>query len=109
MKRLFLPAAFLCCLIASSSPRTFGLTLEAALQTAIEKNPEIQRAKCGLEQADGQRLIFRAVGLPDAVIGIVAGVQGGHRAGEKSIQAFGFGYGNFLQPLFNAAVPASFG
>jgi outer membrane protein TolC len=108
MKRLFLPAAFLCCLIASLATRTFGLTLEAALQTTIEKNPEIQRAKCGLEQAVGQRLIFRAVGLPDAVIGIVAGVQGGHRAGEKSIQAFGFGYGNFLQPLFNAAVPASF-
>ena len=108
MKRLFLPAAFLCCLIASLATRTFGLTLEAALQTTIEKNPEIQKAKYGLEQAAGRRLIFRAVGLPDTVIGIAGGVQGGHRAGEKSIQAFGFGYGAFSQPLFNAAVPASF-
>jgi outer membrane protein TolC len=108
MKRLFLPAALFCGLIISSAAPTFGLTLEAALQTTIEKNSEIQKARYGLEQAAGQRLIIRAVGLPDGVIGIVAGIQGGHRAGEKSIQAFGFGYGNFLQPFFNAAVPASF-
>ena len=108
MKRLLLSTVFLCCLIVSSRSRVFSLTLETALQTTIEKNPEIQKAKCGLEQATGKRLIFRAVGLPDGIIGIAAGVQGGHRAGEKSIQAFGFGYGAFSQPLFNAAVPASF-
>jgi outer membrane protein TolC len=108
MKRLFFPISLLCGLIISSATPAFGLTLEAALQTTIEKNPEIQKAKSGLEQATGQRLIFRAIGLPDAIIGVAAGVQGGHRAGEKSIQAFGFGYGAFSQPLFNAAVPASF-
>ena len=105
MKRLFL---ILCCLTVSSVTKTFGLTLEAALQTALEKNPEIQRAKFGLEQAAGRRLVFRSVGLPDGGIGIAAGLQGGHRAGEKSIQVFGFGYGAFTQPLFSVAVPPSF-
>lgn len=108
MKRSFLPAAFLCGLVVFTTTEIFGLTLETALQTTIEKNPEIQKAKCGLEQATGKRLVFRSIGLPDGTIGIAAGAQGGHRAGEKSIQVFGFGYGAFTQPLFNAAVPASF-
>lgn len=95
-------------LVISSASESAGLTLQAALQTAVEKNPEIQKAKCQLEQATGQRLIFRAVALPDAVVGIAAGDQGGHRAGQNSNQPFGFGYGAFLQPLFDAKVPASY-
>jgi outer membrane protein TolC len=108
MKRLVLSIAFFVGLIVSPTTGILGLTLETALQTTIEKNPEIQKAKHGLEQATGKRLVFRSVGLPDGIIGIAAGAQGGHRAGEKSIQVFGFGYGAFTQPLFNAAVPASF-
>jgi outer membrane protein TolC len=87
---------------------THGITLDALLQKTIEKNPEIQKARHDLEQAFGRRLIFRAVALPEATIGITAGAQGGHRAGEKPIQPFGFAYGNFSQPIFNAIVPPSF-
>src|SRR5437868_13051868 len=86
---------------------THGITLDALLQRTIEKNPEIQKARHDLEQAFGRRLVFRAVALPEGTIGITAGAQGGHRAGEKPIQPFGFAYGNFSQPIFNAIVPPS--
>jgi len=33
-----------------------AVTLERVLQTTLEKNPAIQEAKAGLEQAAGQRL-----------------------------------------------------
>ena len=84
-----------------------ALTLEAVLQRTTEKNPKIQKAKLDLERAYGRRLVFHSVGLPDAIVGLVGGLQGGHRAGEKEIQPFGFAYGGFIQPLFNMAVPAS--
>jgi len=38
-----------------------AITLERVLQTTLEKNPAIQEAKSGLEQAAGQRLVFRSV------------------------------------------------
>src|SRR6185312_12059371 len=63
--------------------------------------------KIKLEQAMGQRLVFRSVAYPDAVVGILLGDQGGHRAGEKSNQPFGFAYGGFTQSIFNVAVPHS--
>jgi outer membrane protein TolC len=87
---------------------THGITLDALLQKTIEKNPEIRKARLELEEAFGHRLVFRAVALPDATIGITAGAQGGQRAGENPIQPFGFAYGNFSQPIFNAIVPPSF-
>src|SRR5436190_11888823 len=37
-----------------------ALTLDAALQATLEKNPAIQEAKLNLEQAAGQRLILRS-------------------------------------------------
>jgi len=85
-----------------------AITLEEALQRTADKNPAIQNAKHDLEKACGRRLIFRSIGLPDVVLGAAGGDQGGHRAGEKSNQPFGFGFGGLTQPLFNAAVPASF-
>jgi outer membrane protein TolC len=85
-----------------------AMTLDALLQTTIEKNPEIQKARSDLEAAAGRRLVFRSVGLPDALIGVVLGDEGGHRAGQKSNQPFGFGYGALRQPFFDLAVPASF-
>jgi outer membrane protein TolC len=84
-----------------------AITMDAALQRTISNNPTIQNAKLELERASGQRLIFRSVGLPDAVIGAVGGDQGGHRSGQKSNQPFGFGFGGLTQPLFNASIPAS--
>lgn len=84
------------------------LTLDAVLQRTIEKNPEIIKAKLDLERACGRRLVFHSVGYPNAFIGAAAGDQGGKRAGEKPNQPFGFAYGGITQPIFNAAVPASF-
>jgi outer membrane protein TolC len=84
-----------------------AVTLDAVLRTTAEKNPEIQKAKLELEQAYGRRLVLRAIAYPDVLIGAAGGAQGGYRAGEHSNKAFGFGYGGFTQPLFNAAIPAS--
>jgi outer membrane protein TolC len=95
-------------LIAFGVVTAKGVTLDKLLQTAIEKNPEIQKARCDLEGAAGRRLVFRSVGLPDALIGVVLGDEGGHRAGQNSNQPFAFGYGAFRQAFFNLAVPASF-
>lgn len=83
------------------------LILDAALQATLDKNPVVQKAKADVERAAGGRLVFRAVGLPDALVGIAGGDQGGQRDGEKSNQPFGFAYGAFVQPLFDAQIPAS--
>lgn len=84
------------------------LTLDAALQATVDKNPAIEKAKGDVEAAAGRRLVFRAVALPNAIVGVAGGDQGGKRAGEKSNQPFGFAYGNLTQPLFNAQIPASY-
>ena len=85
-----------------------ALTLDSLMKQTVERNPEIQQAKLRLEQATGKRLELRSVAYPDAVVGIVLGDQGGKRSGDDSNQPFGFAYGGFTQPLFNAAIPASF-
>jgi outer membrane protein TolC len=84
-----------------------AITLDALLQQTIDHNPEIGRAKLEVERATGQRLVFHSVALPNAIIGVVAGDQGGHRAGQKRNQPFAFGYGAIAQPLFNASIPAT--
>jgi len=78
------------------------------MQQTVAHNPEIQRARLRLEQATGRRIELRSIAYPDAVLGVVAGDQGGHRAGQDSNQPFGFGYGGVTQALFNAAIPATF-
>src|SRR6266567_3390831 len=87
--------------------RTSAMTLEDVLQTTLEKNPAIQEAKAGLEQATGKRLIFRSVVWPRAEVGVPAGVQAGHRAGESGVKGFGIGRGWLTQTLFDMAVPPS--
>jgi outer membrane protein TolC len=84
-----------------------AVTLQTVLQTTLERNPAIQEAKAGLEQASGQRLVFRSVAWPDAELGLPAGVQGGHRAGESGVKGFAVGRGVLTQTLFNAGIPAS--
>src|SRR5437870_4775126 len=84
-----------------------AITLESVLQTTLEKNPAIQEAKAGLEQATGQRLIFRSIVWPRAEVGVPAGVQAGHRAGESGVKGFGIGRGLLTQTLFDMAVPPS--
>jgi outer membrane protein TolC len=84
-----------------------GITLEGVLQTTLERNPAIQEAKSGLEQATGKRLVFRSVALPSAELGVPAGLQFGHRAGESGVKGFAVGRGSLDQVLFNMAVPPS--
>jgi outer membrane protein TolC len=84
-----------------------AVTLQTVLQTTLERNPAIQEAKSGLEQAAGQRLVFRSVAWPDAELGVPAGVQAGHRAGESGVKGFALGRGTLTQTLFNAGLPAS--
>ena len=98
---------FVATLLASFVQPSDAVTLETVLQTTLEKNPAIQEAKSGLEQATGQRLVFRSVVWPRAEVGVPAGVQGGHRAGESGIKGFALGRGSLTQTLFNAGVPSS--
>ena len=84
-----------------------AITLETVLQTTLERNPDIQEAKSGLEQAAGQRLVFRSVAWPDVELGVPAGVQAGQRAGESGVKGFGIVRGALTQTLFNAGLPAS--
>jgi outer membrane protein len=94
-------------LMVSFAHITRAVTLQTVLQTTLERNPAIQEAKSGLEQAAGQRLVFRSVVWPDAELGIPAGVQGGHRSGESGVKGFAVGRGVLTQTLFNAGLPAS--
>src|SRR5882724_71178 len=95
-------------ILAAGWVQTVGaVTLETVLQTTLEKNPAIQEAKSGLEQAAGQRLVFRSVVWPDVELGVPAGVQAGHRAGESGVKGFAEGRGWLTQTLFNAGLPAS--
>ena len=90
-----------------SLPAARGLTLDEALARTLEKNPRIQQAKTALDQAAGQRLVFRSIALPDLVTGGLAGAQGGHRAGQASTEPFAFAQANFRQALYQGAIPAS--
>jgi outer membrane protein len=99
--------SFIRILIVCFASPAYAITLETVLQTTLEKNPAIQEAKSGLEQAAGQRLVFRSVVWPDIELGVPAGVQGGHRAGESGTKGFGVGRGQLTQTLFNAGLPAS--
>ncbi|MEO5754401.1 MAG: TolC family protein [Chthoniobacterales bacterium] len=90
-----------------AAPAARGLTLEEALAGAMENSPRIQQAQSAVEQASGQRLVFRSVAFSRVGIATVAGVQGGDRAGQASTQPFAFAQGVLRQPLFQAAIPAS--
>src|SRR6266496_2162435 len=88
-------AIFMVCWVSSASAIT------------LEKNPAIQEAKAGLEQATGKRLVFRSIVWPRTEVGVPAGVQAGHRAGESGVKGFGIGRGWLTQTLFDMAVPPS--
>src|ERR1044072_7101140 len=94
-------------LIGCSAFPVEAVTLETVLRTTLEKNPAILEAKAGLEQAAGQRLVFRSVAWPRAELGVPAGVQAGHRSGESGVKGFAVGRGVLAQTLFNAGFPAS--
>ena len=94
-------------LLACFEQPTSAITLERVLQTTLDENPAIQEAKLGLEQASGQRLVFRSLVWPHAELGVPAGVQAGHRSGESGVKGFAVGRGSLEQVLFNMAVPPS--
>src|SRR5512132_24928 len=98
---------FVLILIASFAYPTSAVTLREVLRTTLENNPAILEAKAGLEQAAGQRLVFRSIVWPDFDVLVPAGVQYGHRAGENGVKGFAVGRGNLEQTLFNMAVPPS--
>jgi outer membrane protein len=98
---------FVAILTACFVSQANAITLETVLQATLERNPAIQEAKSGLEQAAGQRLVFRSVAWPAAELGVPAGVQAGHRSGESGVKGFGLGRGTLTQTLFNAGLPAS--
>src|SRR6266404_2354274 len=95
-------------LLMSILPTVRGITLDKVLSTTLEKNPAIQQAKANLEGASGRRLVLRSIAWPNVKLNLPAGVQGGDRAGSTSTKLFGFVRGSLTQPLFNAAIPASF-
>src|SRR5262245_34695516 len=84
-----------------------AVTLQEVLRSTLDNDPAILEAKAGLEQAAGQRLVFRSIVWPDFDVLVPAGVQYGHRAGENGIKGFAVGRGNLEQTLFNMAVPPS--
>lgn len=91
------------CIVGSAK----AVTLEDVFHATLDNNPAILEAKAGLEQAAGKRLVFRSIVLPDLDLGVPAGLQYGHRAGENGAKGFAVGRGNLEQPLFNMAVPPS--
>ena len=87
------PRFFVAVLVAFLAHTSGAITLERVLQTTLDENPAIQEAKSGLEQASGQRLVFRSLVWPHAELGVPAGVQAGHRAGESGVKGFAVGRG----------------
>jgi outer membrane protein TolC len=102
LQKIVVTALLLFCVTKANA-----LSLDAALATTLEKNPEIVQARIALEQAAGRRLVFRSNALPDFRLQGLAGVQGGKRADEPTIRPFAFARAFFNQPLFDAAIPAS--
>jgi Outer membrane efflux protein len=98
---------FVLIMIAAFAYPTSAVTLREVLRTTLDNNPAILEAKAGLEQAAGQRLVFRSIVWPDFEVLVPAGVQYGHRAGESGVKGFAVGRGNLEQVLFNMAVPPS--
>ena len=98
---------FVLILIGSFVYPTGAVTLQQVLRTTLDNNAAILEAKAGLEQAAGQRLVFRSIVWPDFDLGLPAGLQYGHRAGESGAKGFAVGRGNLEQTLFNMAVPPS--
>src|SRR6266446_3554147 len=105
--QLAMPRLFVMIFVLCSVRPSHAVTLEDVLHTTLEKNPAIREAKSGLEQAAGQRLVFRSIVWPGLEAGVPAGVQYGHRSGENGVKGFAVGRGTLNQTLFSMAVPPS--
>ncbi len=106
-----------------SLARAETLTLEGCLREAAEKNPTIIAARLEVQRATGIRLVLRSRGLPTFNVAGEIGYQGAQdtevlRADKKAglaastnvrdAQFILIGTENLEQPIFDAAIPASF-
>ena len=107
LRKRLQPTLVTAALLISCAASVNAISLDAALERTLQKNPVILEAKVAIEQAAGRRLILRSIGLPNVRIQGLAGVQGGKRGDQPDPQPFGLARGFFAQPLFDAAVPAS--
>jgi outer membrane protein TolC len=116
-------------LLACGVARAETLTLADCLREAAEHNPAIATQRRVAEQAFGARLTLRARALPRLSIGLVGGQQGSQgetvlrsytvrdslgnkvvipqQTVERSSNFYALGSGSLTQPLFDAAIPAS--
>ncbi len=112
-----LPFAF------ASSARAETLTLAQCLRETVEHNPLIVREHAAIDQAFAARLILRARALPVLTIGGLAGqleredtgmrvpVGGGRFVTTQTTDSsslIALGTETLYQPLFDAAIPASY-
>lgn len=117
-------------LAAAVTGRAETLTLDDCLREVARNNPAIEIQRAQMREALGSRLILRARALPSLRVGLYAGQQGDEgtsieRAGDlrddsgkrvafpdqridRGSRLFAIGNGQFLQPLFDAAIPPSF-
>ena len=109
-----------CALLPAARGET--LTLEECLRETAANNPSIIAARLDVQRATGTRLVLRARALPTLGIGGTVGYQGAQnsqdlRADPKTGAAAGttvrkaqfilIGTENLEQPIFDAAIPAS--
>ena len=122
MKRALLLTS-LALTLGLSSVQAETLTLEDCLREAAEKNPTIIAARLEVQRATGTRLVLRARALPTFSITGTIGYQGAQdtellRADPKTgaaattsvrnAQFILIGTESLEQPIFDAAIPASF-
>lgn len=92
-----------------AGPGDKPIRLEECLAQVFLKNPEIAQQKILIEQALGQKLVFRSRAFPVINTGLLAGQQGERNTTPTTeAQIFALVNGSFRQPLFEASIPASF-
>lgn len=123
------PVLFLLGLLAVSA-RAETLTLDDCLREVARNNPAIEAQRARMREALGTRLTLRSRALPNLRVSLYAGQQGdegtsitrpgnlrddsgkliafGEQRINRGSRLFAIGSGQFLQPLFDVAIPPSF-
>lgn len=123
------PLLFLLGILAVSA-RAETLTLDDCLREVARNNPAIEIQRAQMREALGTRLALRSRALPNLRVSLYAGQQGDEgtsitRPGtlrddsgqpvafaeqriDRGSRLFAIGSGQFLQPLFDVAIPPSF-
>ncbi len=117
---------FACCLLPSPGRAVESLTLDDCLRETAAANGSVVGQQFAIEQAYGQRLVFRSRALPTLSFTALGGYQGaqtsetvrqsGVDANGKPLPnvsvprtstAIAIASGQLTQPIFDAAIPAS--